>query len=786
MSPSGNDFNIFKLSSASLDEIMSCFRGFASLSFPVGEKKSRGFALRTAQSVERDGAPCFPVITDERLASGPCLTLPVKEALSRLFYAPAAENAVFNPEGPLVKEPGPEVKLDRMKLSLILGFLDTPQEPADLPKAAGEALAAGQFHKANYLFYRIFEREGADKILALYPQVLMELGQHRQAYFMLKDQATPEAWCNLAFIYFETGDVPHAAEFLARVPAGTALEDRRTLLAALIKASAGGPGFQDPLRAMIPGPLAAEASCGLSAVLYRSAPNDRVVLDEARTMAAAAAHPRTAFKALSLLGSIRFSLGDFREAEENWAKAFDLAPMPALLANAGAALISLRAYGEALAAAADLSPWDAAAAEGLVAAVPDEAIAAGPSPRKTAAPGPDAQPRPAAKPSGFGEKESVFDYFDAMKKEPAAEAKPSAEAKPAASLERADISSRAPTASRRTKPAPEEKPSAPPAAAGESAAEKKPAAAGADERAADVQFENYGELFEAAVSSKPEQARTDDFMGRAFRLASSLEEETGRKIYFSLEGIAEVEKKLRLTFIKEDRDPVETTEIILSAAAFLAYFFQERHRARLLKFADFDPWAWPLVMPGSDFLTYPVQRVWRLLHSETLPEPGWLTRYAQWAESEIRSPSPKITGAAAVRQRVRSHPERITDAETEHRRIVILASSLSETSGIETARTGVTKISQGLKARFKPDIPPTADGWKLLRCYGHIFASILIKDFKGAWNNTDGNDGCWSLKFPWNTYAFPLGKVYKAASTGEDLLEYYDKLTEEKLKPAGL
>ncbi len=779
MPASGDDFNIFKLSSASLDEIMACFRGFTYLSFPVGECKYRGLALRTVRTEEREGGPCFPVITDERIASGPCLTLPSKEALARLFYSPAAENAVFNPEGTLVKESGPEVKLDRMKLSLILGFLDTPQEPADLQAAADGALAAGAFHKANYLFYRIFEREGQDRITALYPQVLMELGQHRQAYFMLKDLATPEAWCNLAFIYFETGDLPHAAEFLARVPAGTALEERRALLAALLRATAGGPGFQDPLRAMIPGPLGAEASCELAAVIYRSAPTDRVALNEARILAAsAAAHPRSAFKALSLLGSVNFSMGDFREASENWDRAFTLAPMPVLLANSGAALISLRSYGEALSAAAELALWDKAAAEKLLAAVPEEALAAGPAPRKSA---PPAMPSPAARPKTSStpyvavEKERVFDYFDAMKKEPAPEARPTA------SLERADISSRAPTASRRTLASTAA--SGPAAAA--SGANKVSAAEADSERSSDARFEDYGELFEAAVSSRPELVRTDDFMGRAFRLASSLEEETGRKVYFSADGITEVEKKIRLTFIKAEKNPVERTETVLSAGAFLCYFFQERHRARLLKFADFDPWAWPLVVPGSDFLTYPVQRLWRLLWNETLPEPGWLTRYAQWAESEIRSPSPKVSGAAAVRQRVRSHPERITDAETEHKRILTLASTLAETAGIETSRTGAAKLGQALRTRFKPDIPPTADGWKLLRCYGHIFAAILVKDFRGTWHNTDGNDGLWSLRFPWNTYSFPLGKVYRAASAGEDLLEYYDRLMEEKLKPAG-
>ncbi|KAF0154866.1 MAG: hypothetical protein FD189_1671, partial [Elusimicrobia bacterium] len=390
-----------------------------------------------------------------------------------------------------------------------------------------------------------------------------------------------------------------------------------------------------------------------------------------------------------------------------------------------------------------------------------------------------APPRTATQAAGFGEKESVFDYFDAMKKEPAPGAAPSA------SLERADISSRAPTVSRRTQPPPPAEPSAAtPAAAGAGAA-NEPAPEAKRARSSEVQFEDYGELFEAAAASKPDQARGDDFMNRALRLASSLEEETGRKIYFSVEGITEVEKKLRLTFIKEEGNPGETTEIILSAAAFLSYFFQERYRARLLKFADFDPWAWPLVLPGQDFLTYPVQRVWRLIWDRTLPEPGWLTRYAQWAESEIRSPSAKVTGADAVKRRVRSHPERLTDAETEHRHIVILAATLSETSEIAISRTGVARIGQALKERFKPDIPPTSDGWKLLRCYGHLFASILIKDFKGAWHNTDGSDGGWSLRFPWNTYSFPLGKIYKTASTGEDLLEYYDKLTEEKLKSAG-
>ncbi len=746
MQDSGKDFNIFHLDSASLDEIIACFRGFTDLFFPFQERTVRGRVLRLIPPLEREGSPCFPVVTDERISSAPCFSMPAGEALRRLFHSPAAETAVFNPEGPLVKVPAQEVRLDRMKLSLIAGGLASPSDPADLREAAAASLGAGDFHRANYLFYRLFEREGQEKITALYPQVLMELGQHRQAYFMLKDLTSPEARCNLAFVYFETGDLVHAREFLSLVPPGTGMEGRRRLLEALLRASGGGPGSDDQLRTMISGPLAAEASCGLATLLYRTAAaaGSPPPEEAASLAAAAAANGRTAVKALTLLGSIKYSRDDMRGALADWDRAFALAPSPALLASRATAMMALGDHEAAAAAAAELSPWDPVSAEKVVAALPDEA------------------PRAAAP-----EKRTDYDYIDVFRKEP------SAGTRPTASLERADISSRRPSSPRG--------PVSGPGPGGSAAA----SAAAPAEPVPDARFETYGELFEAAESPKPEQARTDGFMSRAFTLASALEEELGKKIYFSPDGLTEVEKKLRLTFIRPDRTQLESTDIVLSCSAFLAYMIQERFRARLLKFQDFDPWTWPMAAPGSDFLTYPVQRVWRLLWSETLPDPGWLNRYLQWVENEFRTPSAKISGAEAVKKRVRSHPERIVDAETEHKRTVILASTLSETAGIETARTGIIKISQGLKARFTPGVPPTADGWKLLRCYAHLFTSVLIKDFKGVWHNTDGNDGLWSMQFPWKTFVFPIGKVYRSASSGDDLLEYYDKLMEEKLKVTG-
>ena len=72
------------------------------------------------------------------------------------------------------------------------------------------------------------------------------------------------------------------------------------------------------------------------------------------------------------------------------------------------------------------------------------------------------------------------------------------------------------------------------------------------------------------------------------------------------------------------------------------------------------------------------------------------------------------------------------------------------------------------------------NGWKLLRCYAHIFTEILIKELGVQWFNTDGNDGQWSMNTPWMTFIFPLGKVYKSAANGESLTDYFENLLMEK------
>jgi len=295
----------------------------------------------------------------------------------------------------------------------------------------------------------------------------------------------------------------------------------------------------------------------------------------------------------------------------------------------------------------------------------------------------------------------------------------------------------------------------------------------------------------AGAAPMPTEAETrkDDFMGRAFKLASSLEEEFNKKMYFNADGLAEAEKKLRLTFMQARQNPQEAIETVKDCAAFLCFLLQERHKGRLIKMPDFDHWGWPVVFEVPRHLvTYPIQRTWKLLwQGEAVPEPGWLAKYLHYLEDELRpGKAEKPQGVAAVRSKIMSHPERLIDVQTEHRRIMILTTTLEETRHIELGRSGIVKMEKLLKDTFRPDIPPTADGWKLLRCYGHILAEIMIKDFKAAWYNVDGNDGFWSLYLPWRTFIFPIGKIYKAASTRESLAGYYNTLVAEKLKVSGM
>ena len=305
---------------------------------------------------------------------------------------------------------------------------------------------------------------------------------------------------------------------------------------------------------------------------------------------------------------------------------------------------------------------------------------------------------------------------------------------------------------------------------------------GGHSNAPDIQLQTFTDTIMASSISQ-EETKKDSFLSRVFTFASDLENEFGEKIYFNSEGLTQIERKLRLTFGAAKNKPQEKLDTVRDCSAFLCYVLQERFKGRLIKFQDFDPWGWPMIFerPSAKITSYPIERVWRLLWHDALPDPGWLIQYLCYLEETINAaPGSRTQGAAAARSKIMSHAEKIIEAQTEHKCVLIMTSSLGETSHIETDRTGLMKLEQILKNTFHPGIAPTTDGWKLLRCYGHLLAEIMAKDFKASWYNVEGNDGLWSMQTPWKTFIFPIGKIYKAASSGENLAEYYDTLADEK------
>ncbi|OGS13750.1 MAG: hypothetical protein A2234_08635 [Elusimicrobia bacterium RIFOXYA2_FULL_58_8] len=292
------------------------------------------------------------------------------------------------------------------------------------------------------------------------------------------------------------------------------------------------------------------------------------------------------------------------------------------------------------------------------------------------------------------------------------------------------------------------------------------------------------ETMQDIMSSMPDfstrERPPEDFLSGAFRLASALERESGGKVNFNKEGILTVQSKLLSVF--QSPKTQAGTELAKDCAAFLCYFLQERNKGRLIKLPGVEPWGWPMIFEqnGEKLTTYPAERAWRLIWDDKLPEPDWLIKYADWIMPALKTAASLPRGTAAVKSKTASHPERLSDTITEHKRMIGLASTLAELADIEPGRTGLFNLGKTLKTNFKPAIPPSADGWRLLRCCGHMLANILEKEFKAAWYNTDGEDGGWSMKLPWGTFVFPLGKIYKAAAAGEDLVDYYAALLSEQ------
>ncbi|OGR79874.1 MAG: hypothetical protein A2X32_00220 [Elusimicrobia bacterium GWC2_64_44] len=787
--------NIFEGAPGRFLDALPLFSGLPALALPLRRETAGAAHLHTLADLTEGGRQALAAFSDPALVEPPMLTPGPAEAAELFFRAPLHDLFVFNPQHPQSHYRCVPFKASRLDMSLLAGCMKVSAKgaPADPAAQAAGEFAMGNLHAAHYLYALADARNPASRARFAMGAAMVELGLLQEAYDLLKADWDPEARLLLAVIHRRTGNAPEARQILAGLDQMAPLAERRAIESAWLDLEEGKDdeaqkAFQRLSSAAFE---KTEALSGLGAVLAKTAFKAK---DKGRAAAAVTAlrsalvTPSSASARIFFqLGNIYFRSADPAQAEACYRRSAALAPAVQALANLALTLIKTGKHAEAAAVAAQVALTDLASAKRLAAEFPKEKLAelfpapapvqdrskpvlvrqapAVPEPAPAAAPAPAPVPVPAPAPA------------PAPRPDPAPAQAPASGGLDAAGGGFKFINPSAPAADAGGSLL---EPARPRDASVSGRAKPTPAPAPAPKP---VQFETMHDVMSSPSQLTEDESRKDDFISRAFRLASDLEDELGRKVYFNLDGLGEVERRLRLQFIKARTNPQGNIETVKNCAAFLCYFLQERHKGRLLKMADFDPWGWPMVFeaPGNKVTTYPVQRVWRLLWEETVPEPGWLTKYSQWLADRVKMP-PAVCGAAAARGKVMSHPERRSDAQTEHKRMLVLLSSLSETAHIEIGRTGLLKLENAIKSNFRPNIPPTADGWKLLRCYGHLLAAILAKDFKAVWYNVDGDDGGWSMQMPWKTLVFPLGKVYKTASTRDDLGAYYEALLGEKLR----
>jgi tetratricopeptide (TPR) repeat protein len=795
MAADPTNFAVFRLSSnPSIKEIAESFKYFPELAAPVVQAQADRLTLYTIPAYTDKELSLLPVFTSPGLIDPPYTAKPAPLFLQLLFNAPSANASAFNPKHAKSGFSLAEVRLDKRQISAVIGFLQTPSPlpaGAELESALKNEAGLGNLHRANYMASILLTGRSSAPPSGLYAELLINLGLLQEAYDYIKSAQTPDFYYYRALILRLSGDSAKARQWLGKIPAGTSFEDKNRLELAWLALEDGNA--DEALRTFRP--MAknsfdkAGALFGVGSALIKKSASEKTpaAMDEIlAAFSSALNHPSPLIPDILLqLGNLYFKAGNYTEAETCYGKAAAARPTIQSKTNLTLAIIKTGKLREAAALINDIALVDVSAAGRLAKGLPPGS-AAGlledarqhtnvvPVNLPTTVQNPASNPPPAAA-NGAPEPQRRFPPVYGAQMVPSYMG-PEENRPPAGgitvSLEPATPKK---VISVRTERKAEYDTFQPPASDKSTPQTLQPG---------ELQMESLMDAVTSSPMPTETETRQDDFMGRAFKLAASLEEESGKKIFFNAEGLTEVERKLRLTFIKARQNPQEALETVKNCSAFLCFLLQERHRGRLIKMPDFDHWGWPVVFDAPNNLaTYPIQRVWKLLWEGNLPEPGWLTRYFQYVESELMSgKTERPQGAAAVQGRIQSHPERMIDAQTEHRRIMLLVSTLEETSAIELGRSGIVKLEKALKDKFRPDIPPTADGWKLLRCYGHMLAEILINDFKANWYNVDGNDGFWSMQLPGQMFVFPIGKIYKTASNRENLGLYYDALLAEKLR----
>ena len=566
-----SNFTTFRLSrSPSLNEIIGNFRSFAELAAPVTPVQAPPLTFHAIPVYTDKDLSIMPVFTDPWLIGPPCVSKPPLPFLQTLFNAPGADIAAFNPPHARSAASGAEIRLDKKQLSMAIGFLQTSKPlpaGAQLEAALKTEASLGNLHRANYMLYALMA-EDPSQPSGLYAETLINLGLLQDAYNYAKTFQTPEFFYYRARILRHNGEPVKARQWLDKIPRGTPFEDKKRVELAWLSLEEGKTDEAlNAFRTLASNSFEKTAALfGTGAALMKKADLGRgaaEINDSLAAFSAALTTPSPLIpKIFFHIGNLHSRNGNFAEAETCYRKAAALWPSIQSKINFGFALIKTGKFQEAAALINDVALTDQTSAGRLAAELPRktaaELLEASRQHKETLAPRPNQ--------TGDGPQPH--------------------EATPTASLEPASkISTRK--------------------AQGHEAAPAQPAPA--EQPAQRFQAAEMESLMDTASSipmPTEEATRKDDFMGRAFKLASALEDEFNKKIHFNADGLTEVERKLRLTFIIERQNPQQAIEIVKDCSAFLCFFLQERYKGRLIKLTDFDHWGWPVVFDTPKHLVH--------------------------------------------------------------------------------------------------------------------------------------------------------------------------------------
>ncbi|MCG2725285.1 MAG: tetratricopeptide repeat protein [Elusimicrobia bacterium] len=829
MADSAINSNIFGENFSSFVNTLKQFKSFDKLIAPVREHCCCGKKVYTIASRTVNSEEIFPVFTDINAIEPPLLRKTSQDFLRMIFCNPAIQTILINP---LIEQAKPgaitgnAMKLDRNKLSIMIGSLESDAKSEDIDdfvKKILNELNQGKLHKANYISSLAIAQGKARQIAAIYPQLLINLRLYQDAYDFIKIfPKNPAILYYSAVIFRATGNFKKTLEILNSIAEDVAMENKKKLQKAWIEMSLGNfKEAEGKFKELLNSPLEkSEASIGLGMTLSKKGllEKDLQALNGSLHILKESLEIPCGLNAQAhfYIGNIYFNTAKYQESIEHYLKSFELTPTLPAMINTANAYLKLEKYEETLNTALLIALVDLNSAEKILSEFPKNILArlntVHPDistiqnisqytnifniskPEEKELPKKNLQSKSS---ETISTENFTYEILKPMYPEtppktknlkPPFDATETEQKQPFDNTETTSPIGSSNPEEKQKKELPQEdnpiniislEPNKPIAQSDriktdEENSSKKPEN--------ELKMESSSRIFSANIQNAHKtDSENDEFMTRAFKLASQLENDFDKKIRFNIDGITEIEKKLRIAFIGERLNHQQKLELILDCSAFLCYAIKEKYRGKLIKFSDFDPWAWPMLFENSEIITYPIERLWRLIWLKKVPDTGWLIRYAQYLDGLFKTTDSALdSGISAVKNKIRSHPEKIIDAQTEHKKIMILNSSLEETSLIKLDRAGISEIENSIKVRFKPQVPPSSEGWKLLRCYAHIFVEILIKELQVRWFNTEGNDGQWSMYSPWMTFIFPLGKVYKCAANGESLMEYFEHLLEEK------